>query len=361
MGAGARAPAGGRGRVPDLPRRGRRPEHLLHPGLRALRRRSLRDGRRGRQPAPLQVHLPQPRRDHEDRADARHAPGDAGVPRHLARGRRRPPSASRTRWSHRTTSSRGDGASTRSWPAASGSSRSTRSACCCTTRGSSRPPGKYKLTIWPYHAMLGGIGHALVPAVEEAIFFHSVARRSQPDFQQKGHSPLTEHYSVLGPEVTRGPDDELLGAAQHGAARGAAELRRGRDRGAGEEPLRRLDDRRPPARRTFAPSDGSRRRSTCSRTAPRPSSSPARSTTPRRRTPPSSGSRPPACTSCARPTRSRTGREWPPRPAPEAYSTRASRGLSRKRRPTFAEGRPSVITMSPVKSFSPRISAEPTP
>ncbi len=72
--------------------------------------------------------------------------------------------------------------------------------------------GKYKLTIWPYHAMLGGIGHALVPAVEEAIFFHSVARRSQADFQQKGHSPLTEHYSVFGPEVTRGPDGELLGA-----------------------------------------------------------------------------------------------------------------------------------------------------
>jgi nicotinamidase-related amidase len=71
--------------------------------------------------------------------------------------------------------------------------------------------GKYKLTIWPYHAMLGGIGHALVPAVEEAIFFHSVVRRSQPDFQQKGHSPLTEHYSVFGPEVTRGPDGELLG------------------------------------------------------------------------------------------------------------------------------------------------------
>lgn len=71
--------------------------------------------------------------------------------------------------------------------------------------------GKYKLTIWPYHAMLGGIGHALVPAVEEAIFFHSVARCSQPDFQQKGHSPLTEHYSVFGPEVTRGPDGELLG------------------------------------------------------------------------------------------------------------------------------------------------------
>src|SRR5207247_5880061 len=70
---------------------------------------------------------------------------------------------------------------------------------------------KYRLTIWPYHAMLGGIGHALVSAVEEAIFFHTVARRSQPDFQQKGRSPLTEHYSVLGPEVTHGPDGEPLG------------------------------------------------------------------------------------------------------------------------------------------------------
>ena len=71
--------------------------------------------------------------------------------------------------------------------------------------------GKYQLTIWPYHAMLGGIGHALVSAVEEAIFFHTIARRSQPDFQPKGRSPLTEHYSVLGPEVTRGPDGEPLG------------------------------------------------------------------------------------------------------------------------------------------------------
>jgi nicotinamidase-related amidase len=71
--------------------------------------------------------------------------------------------------------------------------------------------GKYRLTIWPYHALLGGIGHALVSAVEEAIFFHGIARRSQPDFQPKGRSPLTEHYSVLGPEVTRGPDGEPLG------------------------------------------------------------------------------------------------------------------------------------------------------
>ncbi|HET7554250.1 MAG TPA: hypothetical protein VFJ75_01215 [Gaiellaceae bacterium] len=71
--------------------------------------------------------------------------------------------------------------------------------------------GKYELTIWPYHAMLGGIGHALVPAVEEAIFFHSIARQSQPLVRVKGDSPLTEHYSVLGPEVTEGPDGDRLG------------------------------------------------------------------------------------------------------------------------------------------------------
>jgi nicotinamidase-related amidase len=71
--------------------------------------------------------------------------------------------------------------------------------------------GKYDLTVWPYHAMLGGIGHALVSAVEEAIFFHGLARYSSPDFQVKGDNPLTEHYSMLGPEVTEGPDGDRLG------------------------------------------------------------------------------------------------------------------------------------------------------
>jgi nicotinamidase-related amidase len=71
--------------------------------------------------------------------------------------------------------------------------------------------GKYALTIWPYHAMLGGIGHALVSAVEEAIFFHSVARLDQPHFEIKGERPFTEHYSVIGPEVLKGPKGEHLG------------------------------------------------------------------------------------------------------------------------------------------------------
>jgi len=61
--------------------------------------------------------------------------------------------------------------------------------------------GKYDLTIWPYHAMLGGIGHALVSGVEEAIFFHGIARHCSTDFQVKGVNPFTENYSVLSPEV----------------------------------------------------------------------------------------------------------------------------------------------------------------
>ena len=71
--------------------------------------------------------------------------------------------------------------------------------------------GKYALTVWPYHAMLGGIGHALVPAVEEAIFFHSHVRTDQPHFAIKGDRPFTENYSVVGPEVLTGPMGEVLG------------------------------------------------------------------------------------------------------------------------------------------------------
>lgn len=71
--------------------------------------------------------------------------------------------------------------------------------------------GKYALTVWPYHAMLGGIGHALVSSVAEALFFHSVARLAQTDLVTKGDMPFTENYSVIGPEVLTGPMDELLG------------------------------------------------------------------------------------------------------------------------------------------------------
>ncbi|NET35161.1 MAG: isochorismatase [Cyanothece sp. SIO1E1] len=70
--------------------------------------------------------------------------------------------------------------------------------------------GKYPLTIWPYHSMLGGIGHTLVPAMEEACFFHTIARHSQTHFEIKGSNPLTENYSVLRPEVLDGPEGDSI-------------------------------------------------------------------------------------------------------------------------------------------------------
>lgn len=71
--------------------------------------------------------------------------------------------------------------------------------------------GKYDLTVWPYHAMLGGISHALAAAIEEACFFHAVARSAQTRFEIKGGNPLFENYSVLRGEVLDGPSGEALG------------------------------------------------------------------------------------------------------------------------------------------------------
>jgi len=80
--------------------------------------------------------------------------------------------------------------------------------------------GKYELMVWPYHAMLGGIGHALVSVIEDASFFHGIARASRPRFVLKGRNARSENYSVLRPEVDRGPD----GVAIDGASEADADL-----------------------------------------------------------------------------------------------------------------------------------------
>ncbi|MFH2218241.1 MAG: isochorismatase [Pseudomonadota bacterium] len=82
-----------------------------------------------------------------------------------------------------------------------------------------RDSGKYELTIWPYHAMMGGIGHALVSAVEEAVFFHGIARYCVTDFQVKGENPLTENYSVLSPEVLENADGDSIAQKNTGLVR----------------------------------------------------------------------------------------------------------------------------------------------
>lgn len=60
---------------------------------------------------------------------------------------------------------------------------------------------KKQLTIWPYHAAIGGVGNALDPELWSAVFWHSIARQSQPTWWTKGSIPRTEHYSILRPEI----------------------------------------------------------------------------------------------------------------------------------------------------------------
>jgi nicotinamidase/pyrazinamidase len=60
---------------------------------------------------------------------------------------------------------------------------------------------KKTLLIWPYHTMIGTVGHSITPALYEAITYHSEARLSQPTYVIKGRIPKTEHYSLFEPEV----------------------------------------------------------------------------------------------------------------------------------------------------------------
>ncbi|TML50300.1 MAG: hypothetical protein E6G21_09780 [Actinobacteria bacterium] len=46
--------------------------------------------------------------------------------------------------------------------------------------------GKYDLTVWPYHAMLGGIGHALVSGAKDVR-----ARRFLQPLTNRGPAPIT--------------------------------------------------------------------------------------------------------------------------------------------------------------------------
>ena len=76
--------------------------------------------------------------------------------------------------------------------------------------------GRYRLTVWPYHAMLGGIGHALVSAVEEAVFFHAIARQLAGRVPGEGRRPPRR--ALLGPRP-RGRRPAQRGADRAPAAR----------------------------------------------------------------------------------------------------------------------------------------------
>jgi nicotinamidase/pyrazinamidase len=58
-----------------------------------------------------------------------------------------------------------------------------------------------QLMIWPYHTLIGTVGHNLMPSLYEAVAFHASARSTQPHFVHKGSEPRTENYSIFEPEV----------------------------------------------------------------------------------------------------------------------------------------------------------------
>ncbi|MFZ0543969.1 MAG: hypothetical protein WAM60_00930 [Candidatus Promineifilaceae bacterium] len=60
---------------------------------------------------------------------------------------------------------------------------------------------KKELVIWPYHVPIGGIGNALDQELWSAVFWHSIARKSQPNWLTKGSIPQTENYSIIQPEI----------------------------------------------------------------------------------------------------------------------------------------------------------------
>ena len=58
-----------------------------------------------------------------------------------------------------------------------------------------------QLMIWPYHVPQGGVGNILDPELWSCVFWHSIARHTQPIWWQKGGYAKTEHYSAVKPEV----------------------------------------------------------------------------------------------------------------------------------------------------------------
>jgi nicotinamidase-related amidase len=70
--------------------------------------------------------------------------------------------------------------------------------------------GRYQLYLWPPHCLIGSRGHAMVGVVQEARLFHAYARHAAAGVEVKGTSLLTEHYSVLAPEIGTAHDGTPL-------------------------------------------------------------------------------------------------------------------------------------------------------
>lgn len=61
--------------------------------------------------------------------------------------------------------------------------------------------GRKQLCIWPYHCIQGTFGATLESQFANLVYFHSVARQSEPIIKVKGMDPLTEMYGIFRPEI----------------------------------------------------------------------------------------------------------------------------------------------------------------
>ena len=61
--------------------------------------------------------------------------------------------------------------------------------------------GKFPLCIWPYHCIIGSVGHALVPSFSEALRNWESNRFAMVDYCVKGDFYFSEHYGALEAEV----------------------------------------------------------------------------------------------------------------------------------------------------------------
>ncbi len=61
--------------------------------------------------------------------------------------------------------------------------------------------GRYELTVWPPHCLIGSWGHGVMPPIQAALGDWEKAHFARVDFVTKGHNPWTEHYSAVQADV----------------------------------------------------------------------------------------------------------------------------------------------------------------
>ena len=64
-----------------------------------------------------------------------------------------------------------------------------------------RDGGRYTLTVWPPHCLIGTWGHGVIPVVAEALRRWEEQGFARVDYVAKGHNPWTEHYSAVQADV----------------------------------------------------------------------------------------------------------------------------------------------------------------